>query len=72
VERWSDHLAFIIGQTRILSCDPILDSPRRSEFEGGAENEFIERNQLQKSEPNNDLVPDFNILILAKESKLEP
>ena len=37
----------------------IADSPRRPEFEGSAENEFIERNQLQKSEPNNDLVPGF-------------
>ncbi|NP_001145360.2 uncharacterized protein LOC100278696 [Zea mays] len=59
VERGSDRLAFINSQTRSLSCDPIPDSPCRPEFEGSAENEFIERNQLQKSEPNNDLVPGF-------------
>jgi len=59
VERGSDRLAFITGQTRSLSCDPIPDSPLRSQFEGGTRDDgFSERNQLQKSEPS-DLVPGF-------------
>lgn len=30
VERGSDRLAFITGQTRSLSCDPIPGNPRES------------------------------------------
>nr|ACG44791.1 hypothetical protein [Zea mays] len=63
VERGSDRLAFITGQTRTLSCDPIPDSPLRSQFEGGTRDDgFSERNQLQKSEPS-DLVVDVSKLI---------
>ncbi|KAG0540266.1 hypothetical protein BDA96_03G394200 [Sorghum bicolor] len=59
VERGSDRLAFITGQTRSLSCDPIPDSPLRSELAGGTDDEkFSEGNQSQKSEPS-DLVPEF-------------
>ncbi|KAJ1286343.1 hypothetical protein BS78_03G346000 [Paspalum vaginatum] len=59
VERGSDRLAFITGQTRSLSCDPIPDSPLRTQFEGDTGDEkFSERNQLQKSEPIN-LVPEY-------------
>ncbi|EES03930.1 uncharacterized protein LOC8062366 [Sorghum bicolor] len=58
-ERGSDRLAFITGQTRSLSCDPIPDSPLRSELAGGTDDEkFSEGNQSQKSEPS-DLVPEF-------------
>ncbi|WVZ68058.1 hypothetical protein U9M48_017048 [Paspalum notatum var. saurae] len=59
VERGSDRLAFITGQTRSLSCDPIPDSPLRAQFEGDTGDEKLsERNQLQKSEPSN-LAPEY-------------
>lgn len=59
VERGSDRLAFITGQTRSLSCDPIPDSPLRTQFEGDTGDEkFGEGDQSQKSEPNNPL-PEY-------------
>ncbi|RLN05587.1 uncharacterized protein C2845_PM13G14180 [Panicum miliaceum] len=63
VERGSDRLAFITGQTRSLSCDPIPGSPssydsasthqselQQTEGDFGGE-KFSDRTQLQKSVP---------------------
>ncbi|RCV28260.1 hypothetical protein SETIT_5G391400v2 [Setaria italica] len=63
VERGSDRLAFITGQTRSLSCDPIPGSPssydsasplqsEQQQNEGAFGGEkFSDRTQLQKSVP---------------------
>ncbi|KAF8768963.1 hypothetical protein HU200_007075 [Digitaria exilis] len=63
VERGSDRLAFITGQTRSLSCDPIPGSPSSFESDPTHQSEpqqiegdfggekFNDRTELQKSVP---------------------
>ncbi|KAK3166049.1 hypothetical protein QOZ80_1AG0040870 [Eleusine coracana subsp. coracana] len=71
VERGTDRLAFITGQTRSLPSDSQSDSPlgtvdaassqlfEPQQTEGGIGDEkFSDRTHLQKSEPSN-LVPEF-------------
>ncbi|XP_062226877.1 uncharacterized protein LOC133925067 [Phragmites australis] len=81
VERGSDRLAFITGQTSSLPSDPPPDSPlsmvdaastqlsEQQQVEGGIGGEkFSDRTQLQKSEPG-DPVPEFQRADTREETK---
>ncbi|KAG8071725.1 hypothetical protein GUJ93_ZPchr0006g42290 [Zizania palustris] len=83
VERGSDRLAFITGQTRSLPSDPLPDSPlstvdvaspRISEqqtSEGGISGDkFTNITQLQKSEPS-ELIPEIQLFAGARQEIYE-
>ncbi|RLN21910.1 uncharacterized protein C2845_PM07G29570 [Panicum miliaceum] len=77
VERGSDRLAFITGQTRSLSCDPIPGSPssydsasthqselQQIEGDFGGE-KFSDRTQLQKSVPRASIRQETRVRTLS-------